>query len=270
MITSWIWYIFTFVYLHLLPCVLRERKEVVKCLMCWSYRLSGPQSFLAWLRGYIQLSEFGVWKLKLRLFNENKPQKHQQNKFCFRLRDQLSVPCLTADVLVSSEGVTPNITQRLMERLFGLEAVYVLVVNLSTTLDSYLRYWPLFISERNKSRKGIQVINIENNANFHEWCSVMVKIWSLRSRTKSFFRFLAARKLEWVEKKSRHSWFRSNLRAARTRKKLGTGMRANLKGTRVFVWKRRYKTCMVFKKCKYCWHHVEKGILKLYLGISSK
>lgn len=166
MITSWIWYIFTFVYLHLLPCVLRERKEVVKCLMCWSYRLSGPQSFLAWLRGYIQLSEFGVWKLKLRLFNENKPQKHQQNKFCFRLRDQLSVPCLTADVLVSSEGVTPNITQRLMERLFGLEAVYVLVVNLSTTLDSYLRYWPLFISEKNKPRKGIQVINIENNANF--------------------------------------------------------------------------------------------------------
>lgn len=106
------------------------------------------------------------WTLKLRLFNENKPHKHQQNKFCFRLRDQLSVRFPTADVLISSEGVTPNITQRLIERLFGLEAVYVLVVNLSTTLDSYLRYWPLFISERNKLRKGIQVINIENNANF--------------------------------------------------------------------------------------------------------
>lgn len=117
MFESWIWYIFTFVYLHLVPgCFyffLSERREVVKCFICGSCRLSGPRSTLAWLG--MQHSSFRVVYLDLGITSfqlKQKLTKHQQTNFLFGSATSFSCATLTVDMLVFFDVVTSSITQR--------------------------------------------------------------------------------------------------------------------------------------------------------------
>lgn len=145
-------YIGMFLYLVPVCFYFLSRANGRKLTYVWSVEIVGTRQ-----------SELCIW-------NGNKPHETSTKQIFL----SISWPATPIeDVLVFFEGVTLSITQRFIKE------AHPLVVNLFTTCDPRLHYWPLVVSERNKLRKaGTQIVNIESNANIHsaqiEWYRISV------------------------------------------------------------------------------------------------
>ena len=208
-------YIGMFLYLVPVCFYFLSRANGRKLTYVWSVEIVGTRQ-----------SELCIW-------NGNKPHETSTKQIFL----SISLPATPIeDVLVFFEGVTLSITQRFIKE------AHPLVVNLFTTFDPRLHYWPLVVSERNKLRKaGTQIVNIESNANIHsaqiEWYRISVN-FGASVPVRIAFSALWPR-ANWSDGRKVDFFFVLALICARprVRHKLGmAGTQANLKMKCIYVW----------------------------------